>query len=142
VKIDINKIPLKGLILEEEASFSSLELETDTVKFSGPIKIKAEVSRITNAVTVNLSLSGSTHLNCSRCLRELEVELKKDLKFNYRSDRAKPIIDLDQDIKEEIILDYPISSLCSPECKGICPKCGKNLNEGGCSCAITKKKTF
>jgi len=142
VKIDINKIPLEGLTLEEEVNPSALDLETDIVKFLEPIKIRAEVSKITNAVTVNLSLSGSIHLNCSRCLKEFNVTLKKVLRLNYHVDRTKPIIDLDQDIKEEIILDYPIKPLCNPDCKGLCPKCGKNLNEGGCSCAITEKKTF
>ena len=142
MKIDINKILLEGLTLEEEINPSALDLETDIVKFLEPIKIRAEVSKITNAVTVNLSLSGSIHLNCSRCLREFNVALKKNLRLNYHVDRTEPIIDLDQDIKEEIILDYPIKPLCNPDCKGLCPKCGKNLNEGGCSCAITEKKTF
>jgi len=142
VKIDINKIPLEGLILEEEVSPSVLDLETDTVKFSEPIKIRAEVSRITNAVTVELNLDGSIRLSCSRCLREFNVALKKILRLNYQVNKSEPIIDLNQDIKEEIILDYPIKPLCNPDCKGLCPKCGKNLNEGGCSCAITEKKTF
>jgi uncharacterized protein len=158
VKIDINRIPLEGLTLEERVSPSALDLETDIVKLLEPIKIRAEVSKITNAVTVNLSLSGSMHLNCSRCLREFNVALKKVLRLNYHVDRTEPIIDpstaprvngersrtidLDQDIKEEIILDYPIKPLCNSDCKGLCPKCGKNLNEGGCSCAITEKKTF
>ena len=176
MKIDINKIPLEGLILEEEVSPSVLDLETDTVKFSEPIKIRAEVSRITNAVTVELNLDGSIRLSCSRCLREFNVALKKILRLNYQVNKSEPIIDastssfdklrtnperakrvegslsvngersrtidLDQDIKEEIILDYPIKPLCNPDCKGLCPKCGKNLNEGGCSCAITEKKTF
>ena len=142
MKIDINKILLEGLTLEEEVNPSALDLETDIVKFLEPIKIRAEVSKITNAVTVNLSLSGSIHLNCSRCLREFNVALKKVLRLNYQVDRTEPVIDLDQDIKEEIILDYPIKPLCNPDCKGLCPKCGKNLNEGGCSCAITEKKTF
>jgi len=138
MKIDINRIPLEGLILEEKVSPSALDLETDTVKFSRAfIKIRAEVSKITNAVTVNLSLSGSILLNCSRCLKEFNVALKKILRLNYQVDKSEPIIDLDQDIKEEIILDYPIKPLCDPDCKGLCPKCGKNLNEGGCSCAIT-----
>jgi len=138
VKIDINRIPLEGLTLEEEVNPSALDLETDTVKFSRAlIKIRAEVSKITNAVTVNLSLSGSILLNCSRCLKEFNVALKKILRLNYQVDKSEPIIDLDQDIKEEIILDYPIKPLCNPDCKGLCPKCGKNLNEGGCSCAIT-----
>ena len=142
MKIDINKIPLEGLTLEEEVNPSGLDLETDIVKLLEPIKIRAGVSKITNAVTVNLSLSGSMHLNCSRCLREFNVALKKILRLNYHVDRTEPIIDLDQDIREEIILDYPIKPLCNSDCKGLCPKCGKNLNEGGCSCAITEKKTF
>lgn len=152
MKIDINKIPLEGLTLEEEVNPSGLDLETDIVKFLEPIKIRAEVSKITNAVTVNLNLSGSMHLSCSRCLREFNVALKKILRLNYQVNpaparrggvnKSEPIIDLDQDIKEEIILDYPIKPLCNPDCKGLCPKCGKNLNEGGCSCAITEKKTF
>ncbi len=137
MKIDINKISLEGLTLEEQVNPSALDLETDIVKFLGPVKIKAEVSKITNAVTVTLSLSGPIHLNCSRCLREFKVDLKKNLRLNYQVNRAEPIIDLDQDIKEEIILDYPIKPLCNPDCKGLCPKCGENLNEGGCSCAIT-----
>ena len=137
MKIDINKIPFEGLILEEEINPSALDLETDTVKFSVPIKIRAGVFKITNAVTVELNLNGLMHLICSRCLYEFDVALKKDLRLNFQADRAEPIIDLDTDIKEEIFLDYPIKPLCNPGCKGLCPKCGKNLNEGGCSCAIT-----
>ena len=138
MKIDINRIPLEGLTLEEKVSPSALDLETNTVKFSRAlIKLRAEVSRITNAVTVDLSLSGSILLNCSRCLKEFNVALKKIPRLNYQVDKSVPIIDLDQDIREEIILDYPMRPLCNPDCKGLCPKCGKNLNEGGCSCAIT-----
>jgi uncharacterized protein len=142
VKIDINKIPLEGLIIEEQVNPSALDLETDTVKIPFPLKIKAEVSRITNAVTVILSLNGQLCLICSRCLEESRVGLNRTLKLNYQVNKTEFIIDLDQDIKEEIFLDYPIKPLCKPDCKGLCPKCGKNLNEGGCSCAITKKTTF
>lgn len=134
MKININNIPLEGLTVEEKVSPSAFDLETDSVKFSGPIKIRAEVYKITNAVTVNLSLNGSILLNCSRCLREFNVALKKILRLNYQVDKSEPIIDLDQDIKEEIILDYPIKPLCNPDCKGLCPKCGQNLNEEKCSC--------
>lgn len=142
MKIDINKIPLEGLIWEEEVNPSSLDLETESIKFLEPLKIRAEVSKITNAVTVNLGLNGLMHLNCSRCLGEFNITMEKVLRLNYQVNKIEPIIDLDQDIKEEIILDYPLKPLCSPDCKGLCPKCGKNLNEGVCTCAFTKKKTF
>jgi uncharacterized protein len=142
MKIDINRIPVEGLTLEEKVNPWTLDLDTEIVKFSEPIKIKADISKITNAVTVQMRLSGSMCLNCSRCLSEFKIDLKKNLKLNYQANKLEPIIDLDQDIKEEIILDYPLKPLCKPDCKGLCPKCGKNLNEGGCSCAITEKKTF
>ncbi len=137
MKIDINKIPLEGAILEEEINASALELNTDTIEFLGPVKVRAQVFIITNAVTVNLKLNGLLKLKCGRCLNEFEVKLAKDLSLNYQVEKTELSIVLDQDIKEEIMLDYPIKPLCRPDCKGLCPECGKNLNEGGCNCAIT-----
>jgi uncharacterized protein len=137
MKIRIAQITPEGVDLEESVAASRLDLETDTVKFRSPIDIRARASRITNAVSVEVSLSGLMSLVCSRCLNEFEVELKKKLKLNYPVDKSQQVINLGPDIREEIILDYPIQPLCSSDCKGLCPKCGKNLNEGGCSCATT-----
>lgn len=136
MRININQIPPEGLTLEEEVSASELDLETDIVKFLRPINIKVEISKITNVVTVDLSLSGSMYLRCSRCLNETEADFKKKLKLNYSVNKLEPFIHLDSDIRDQIILDYPIKPLCQPDCKGICPKCGKNLNEGTCGCRI------
>jgi len=137
VKININQIPTEGLILEEEVVPSALSLETEIVKFHGPIKIKALITKITNALTVKLALGAKIRMNCSRCLGEFEVNLQKNLRLNYQASKSEPIIDLDPDIREEIILDYPMKPLCNPNCKGLCQSCGKNLNEGGCSCGVT-----
>jgi uncharacterized protein len=134
MKIEINKIPLEGEKLDEEIPASALDLETDLVKFSGPVRIKAEVFRITNAISVNLDLYAKMQMDCSRCLNAFETELKKNLKLNYQIDKNELVIDLDPQIREEIILDYPLKPLCAPDCKGLCPKCGKNLNEGKCNC--------
>jgi uncharacterized protein len=137
VKIEINKIPPGGFTLAEDISASSLGLETDIIKFRGPIRIKADVSKITNTVSVALTLNALMLMQCGRCLNDFSLDLKKDLKLNYPVDKSELIIDLDEDIRQEIILDYPLKPLCSQNCKGLCPKCGKNLNEGGCSCATT-----
>jgi len=131
VKININQIPLEGLIIDEEITAKALDVETDTVK------LEAEISKITNAVTVKLSLSAKLSLVCGRCLNEFEIDLKKKLQLNYPVGKGDLVIDLGPDIRQEIILDYPLKPLCRPECKGLCHKCGKNLNEGGCSCATT-----
>jgi uncharacterized protein len=43
-------------------------------------------------------------------------------------------IDLDKDIRDYAILAVPMKKLCSENCKGLCPKCGKNLNDDLCDC--------
>lgn len=137
MKIDVNQIPDEGLTLLEEVTPSELDLETEAIEFDSPIRLRAEVSKISNAVSVNLTWDALMHTNCSRCLNEFEIDFKKNIELNYPVDNSNPVIDLNTDIREEIILDYPLKPLCSPRCKGLCPKCGKNLNEGGCSCGTT-----
>ncbi len=139
MKININRIQPEGLILREEALASQLDLETDIIKFRSPLSIEAEVSRITNAVTVNLALRGLGYARCSRCLDEFEIDFRKNLRLNYPVEKSDTTLDLDPDIREEIILDYPIKPLCSPGCKGLCSRCGKNLNEGSCNCVQRNK---
>jgi uncharacterized protein len=135
MKIDVRQISMEDSALEEDLDASQYDLETDMVKFSGPIRVKAVVSKITNAVTADLSLNASMYMNCCRCLNELVIDLEKKLRLSYPLDNSEAIIDLGPDIREAIIFDYPIKPLCSPGCKGLCLKCGKNLNEGKCSCS-------
>ncbi len=46
-------------------------------------------------------------------------------------------IDLTRALREQILLSIPPSPLCSEDCKGLCPTCGKDLNEGECGCDRT-----
>lgn len=134
MKININKIPLEGLTLEEEVNPAKLDLDTDIVKFRDPVKITAQVSKITNALTADLTLNFSLYMDCSCCLNGFKAEFKKNLQLNYSVSNLEPVIDLNPDIRDEIILDYPMRPLCSIDCKGLCQRCGKNLNEGKCNC--------
>lgn len=102
----------------------------------------------------------SSHPSCDRCLKvyplkkkvavhvlmaplyeskkqeeeeeDLEKELvKEDFEFSYyESDR----IDLGGIIREQLLLEEPMKHLCREDCKGICQRCGKDLNEGPCGC--------
>jgi uncharacterized protein len=134
MKIDIRQVPSEGLVLTEAFEPGTLDLETETIKFSGPIIAKASVSKITNALTVHLALDGQMQLVCSRCLNDFEIKLDKEFDLNYPIQDSESFIDLNPDIREEIIIDYPIKSLCRMQCQGLCPRCGKDLNQGKCSC--------
>ena len=134
MKININKIPFEGLTLEEEVDPAKLDLDTEIVKFREPVKITAQVSKITNALTADLTLNFSLYMNCSCCLDGFKAEFKKNLRLNYFVINSEPIIDLNPDIRDEIILGYPMRPLCRSDCRGLCLKCGQNLNEGKCNC--------
>lgn len=134
MKIDVSRIPPEGRLLEEAIAAGELDLETENVRFLGPLMVRAEVSKITNAITIDLTLSASVVMRCSRCLLDFKDVLQKTLKLNYMEDEVRPLIDLNPEIREEVILDYPIKPLCRPDCLGLCSKCGKNLNEGKCAC--------
>lgn len=137
MKIEINRIPTEGLVLSEEFKPAKLDLEADVIKFASPIKVEALVSKITNAVTVQMSIAVPMKATCSRCLADFEIDFKEKITLNYPVDSSELSIDLDPDIREEIMLNCPLKPLCKLNCKGLCQKCGKNLNEGGCTCGST-----
>ena len=137
MKIDTRQIPDEGLTLIEEFNPKLLGLDTDLIKFLEPLKAKAVISKSYNAVFVGIVLSSAINISCSRCLKEAKKGFRKEVELDYAVDKLEPIIELDLDIREEIILDYPIKPLCKIDCRGLCPKCGANLNEGGCNCGVT-----
>lgn len=134
MKININQIPAEGLILEQKLDPQELVLETEITRFPESVKVKTKITKITNTVTVDFDLNTKISIDCSRCLDEFEIDFKKTFQLSYPVDKSGTTIDLDPDIREEIILEYPIKPLCRSDCKGLCPKCGKNLNEGNCNC--------
>jgi len=62
---------------------------------------------------------------------EVEAELPEEEKEPLFVDN---IFDLTELLRQDILVAVPIKTLCSDECKGLCPRCGKNLNDGPCDC--------
>ncbi len=137
MKIDIRQVPEEGLTLSEDFDSKALDLDTDLIKFLSPVTAKVKVSKSYRAVSALLTLNARVRITCSRCLKDQEKDLSKSVALNFAVDKSDFIIDFDPEIREEIILDYPVNPLCKSDCNGLCPKCGKNLNEGGCNCGST-----
>ena len=71
---------------------------------------------------------------CARCLDDIRVTIAvKDLCFHFEKVRDLEV-DLTDNVREELLLAFPSCFYCSPDCKGICPMCGTNLNHASCSC--------
>ena len=100
MKIGINQILPEGLTLSEDFAASALDLETDIIKFSGPVSVKVNAYKITNAVTVHLNVDAAMQVICSRCLENFKIDFKKDIDLNYPVSKNELFIDLDPDIRE------------------------------------------
>lgn len=100
-------------------------------------------------ITVTGHCRLSLQINCARCLKPVRKDLELD--FEHRVDVLHPgededelemglcikegkLLDVDQLLHNEILINLPIRVLCKEDCKGICPVCGQDLNEGACSC--------
>lgn len=134
MKIEVRRIPEEGITLEEHIPPETLDLETEWVGLQAPVHSRACAYRVNDTLIVDLEVSGNLSYTCGRCLEGFRTEFKKALKLTYMIDPSTQVVELTTDIREEILLDLPIKPLCRQDCKGLCPVCGKNLNEGPCVC--------
>ncbi|MFC1699011.1 DUF177 domain-containing protein [Candidatus Omnitrophota bacterium] len=132
MKIHVDQVPDSGLSLSETLRAEELDLNREDVKFTEPIDISAAVSKAINNLSVELKITTSMHLSCSRCLEEFTLPLTKQAQLNLPIEHQQ-IIDLTDNLREEIIFSYPLKPLCSADCKGLCLTCGQNLNKGRCN---------
>ncbi len=138
-----------GFQAESEAAIE-MEVYEDGLH-SFPILEKEPVHlKIRNLSNGKASVEGSTlvklQASCDRCLKDVEITLP----LSFERDVASPEMrdpfeddmafledfDLNVDvlISNEILLNMPDKILCKPDCKGLCKKCGKDLNMGECGC--------
>ncbi len=79
---------------------------------------------------------------CRRCLGpasgDLEVEVRELFEATSDAEETYPLsgdrVDLEPLVRDAVLLELPQAPLCMEECKGLCPTCGANRNEGDCTC--------
>jgi uncharacterized protein len=110
----------------------------DTV-VDGPMNVSGEVSGLIDAVKAHFTVSAQAHLTCTRCLTAWDQTMTADGDQVYRrtpDEDGYGIVDGEIDIfgppKDELALSLPIVPLCKPDCKGLCPTCGTDLNTEPC----------
>lgn len=118
---------------EADLDPKKLNLDTCQINFSSPVHVKCSATRIDRDVFLKCEITAMTRQICSCCLKEFDIKLTKKIDLYYES-KGQISVELDDDLKDEIMVDYPMKVLCSGGCKGLCPKCGKDLNEGECGC--------
>ena len=123
----------KGFHFEEELEPADLDLDIGVMHFPETILVKGEAWKTGDDLTVNAHVEAERSFTCSLCLEEFNNVFEKDITLHYDI-KGLESVTIDADIRDEIILEHPIRVLCKPDCCGLCPTCGANLNEGACSC--------
>ena len=135
MKIDLKKISAEGVKLSGEETSSIIDIESETVSFKQPVyyQFRAALRRDTLLVRGRLETVGK--FTCASCLREFERTIAvESFLVQKRIINRAGTIDLTEEIREDIILALPFKPLCRPDCSGICPVCGRDLNQGTCEC--------
>jgi uncharacterized protein len=130
--------------------------EDPIVGIDPTFKVRVKIYRVGTRFLLSGDLEGDIQAQCDRCLelyhRRIETTFKLflavptlegrkgDLELEEEDLEVKFIreeeVNLDEIIKEQIYLSFPIKSLCREDCPGLCPQCGMNLKEGRCGCRI------
>ena len=132
MKIQVNRIPEDGL--RERATYdpAALDMERDDVRFVQPFAVDAFITKADTELIVDAEIHCPVRLACARCLEEFDSTVTAKALFTYKVE-STDVVDITEDIRQEIVLAYPMVPVCRPDCKGLCALCGQNLNAGTCS---------
>ena len=155
MRIEVEKLSEAGKSFAHIYAPQDIALEDEGARFiSGP-EISGHVSRKGEQVRLHGRISAEVEAHCDRCLSPVTVPVAMEFDETYipaaldtASSEARELqaedmsssiyegeaIDIDELVREQILLALPTRLLCREECKGLCPTCGTDLNTQACAC--------
>ena len=137
------KNPGQPYAFEVGAEIEEMEVLGDPVRFEN-VRASGELTGAEERVSVRGEVSAAVASRCAKCLAPVTLELRAKLDAVYarQPDPDDPDLylfegsklDLTDAARDALLLELPYRFLCSEDCKGLCPHCGKNLNLGACTC--------
>ena len=131
MKIVVNRVPFEGLREETQYDPATLDLARADIRVDKPLQVAAFIRKAEDELVVEARIRGRLHITCARCLEGFPQAVTVDALFSYP---VKPtdVVDITEDVRQELLLTYPMAPTCRPDCKGLCPRCGQNLNVQAC----------
>ena len=154
--VDIERLPRKGLEISRDFEFLSVDLVEENAVFLEPVHVEATVKKIGEEIAIKGKITTRISFNCSRCLVPFEFPIDSRFDLIYLPEELEEVkeeldsedvsrlfyynrkIDFKEIILEQLNLTFPVKPLCSEDCQGICPVCGKIVKQGECSCVRDK----
>ncbi len=145
MKIDL----AKAMAVDNYDWQTTISFDMDQIKLiqgTFPVLEKSPVALFVHHVNdgkmqIRLTVDISTEIPCDRCLEpvshQFAVEADREIHPGVGEEPSYmkgTVLDADELIFQEILLHWPARILCQEDCKGICPVCGADLNQGECGC--------
>ena len=121
----------KEIVLEGDSSFTEADCVTNW-------KISGKAANFSGSIKVTGHVDAAVSTRCARCLKPLELPLSIDMEETVGEEGVTlegTVLDVDNIVKNNILVELPIRFLCKEDCKGICSQCGADLNITECSCS-------
>ena len=151
--LDLATLPVGSSQVVLGSDAAGLELPAD--EWPHPIRAELGVEKNGEQVSIRGRLNAVAELECVRCLKRFalpvspafeiyaersgsgrrpreEVELERDGYMVFHDGRR---LELAEAARELLLLEVPVAPHCREDCRGLCPRCGADLNEGPCGCA-------
>ncbi|MCI0416280.1 DUF177 domain-containing protein [bacterium] len=153
--IDVSHLPAEGLNLDRWVHLAAWKMKEPDWESRSDLLFNVFIQGNQRKAHVQGKFSGGITARCHRCLQPFDLELTRNFRVTYLardeerfardeteltdselevSYMDKSYLPLHETIREQIFLALPMKFLCRPDCKGLCPHCGANLNEVECGC--------
>jgi uncharacterized protein len=124
------------------------------VRLSDDLRGQVRLMRSQRSIYARGRLGSRLAVECSRCLEATDVPVAFDVEAEYFPEidigtgqplpapdddlaftiNANHELDLGEEVRQRLLLELPMQAICRDACKGLCPRCGADLNQGPCAC--------
>jgi uncharacterized protein len=154
VRIELDKLEEQSGRFAHTYRADELVLDDEHVRLVEPPQITGRIRRSGHEVRLEGQITARAEVDCDRCLKQVTVPIETSFDVTYvpasdyvERDAAElqeedlgvsvyedEVIDMDELVREQVLLTLPTRALCTEDCKGLCPVCGTNRNESPCEC--------
>jgi uncharacterized protein len=128
-------LPPEGVDVRGEVPSAELDIVADEVQsFPSALQYELNLAPVQDGVLVRGRLAGVVVRVCDRCLAAGQVEVAVPDVCHHFEHVVGTVVDLTEVLREDILLSFPQAWLCRADCRGLCPRCGCDLNREECRC--------
>ena len=133
--IDVARLDRDGEAVEGVLDDAVLDLHDEYLRPFAGIRYRLSVQLVGRELLARGELEQDFEAVCSRCGADFDFTVTvPDFLASFETDEKTEIVDLTDELRQSIILALPTYPVCRADCRGVCPTCGRNLNEGPCAC--------